>query len=63
MEYILTQLRRNGVVMNEQVFRREMNKIINEHEQMYEQLADRSGGEDDLMMFFIPWILIVMVER
>ena len=46
------ELQRNGVDMSEQIFRREMNKIINEHGQLYEELAERMGGEDDLMDVF-----------
>ena len=37
--------------MSEQIFRREMNKIINEHGQVYEEFAERLGG-DDLMDVF-----------
>ena len=42
MEFILSELRRNRVGINEQVFKREMNKIIKNYGEMYaeEELSD-----------------------
>ena len=47
MEFILSELRGNGVVINEHVFKYQMNKIIENCGESYEELMSRVAAEEE----------------
>ena len=51
MEYIASELERNGVNLNKEVFKDQMNKIKEENEKRYEELMERVDGEDLTKIF------------
>ena len=53
MEFMLSELRGNGVVINEHVFKYQMNKIIENCGESYEELMSRvTAEEEDLKDIF-----------
>ena len=46
MEYIASELKRNGIILNKEVFKDQMNKIKEEYGERYEELMGRADAED-----------------
>ena len=46
MEYITSELKRNGINLNKEVFKDQMNKIKEEYGERYEELMERADAED-----------------
>ena len=73
MEYIASELERNGVNLNKEVFKDQMNKIKEENEKRYEELMERVDGEDLKKIFhttnmnsdarIVSFLLLLYYER
>ena len=46
MEYIVNELKRNGININKEVFKEQMNKMKEEFGERYEELLERADAED-----------------
>ena len=51
MEYIANELKRNGISLNKEVFKDQMNKMKEEYEQRYEEMMKRAEPEDLTVIF------------
>ena len=52
MEYIVNELERNGVDINKEVFKEQMNIIKKEFEPMYREILNRIKPEDLINIFY-----------
>ena len=53
MEYIANELKRNGINLNKEIFKEQMNKMKEEYGERYEELLERVDDEDLSVVFHI----------